>query len=215
MSDTAAILRQAYDQFMLPLGGKRIPTPYRRNEFGSYQKLGPEFQGKSSPEVLTKTTEKLAEAENFDLDKTSVEEIRRFMVNHKLGIDCSGFVYRLLDHLTKKIGLGNLQEAAGMEHIGRTGAAKLTSDRFVVPVPGPALTRPGDILKFNVLSDIPHVAVILAHENGVITYAHSSSTQANGVHMGQIDNGKLQEKFQVGLGNPPFKIYRLKIFTEI
>ena len=129
MKNYSKILWQAYEQFMLPLGGKKVPCPYRMNDIGSLQKVGPAFQGKSSPEVLVETTKRLAKEQNFDLNRASVEEIRQFMSQNKLGIDCSGFIYRLLNHLVQKV-KGKPLISFGLDHVGRTNVAKLTSDDY-------------------------------------------------------------------------------------
>lgn len=214
-SDYSKILWQAYEQFLLPLGGKKVPTPYRRNEFGSYQKLGPEFQGKSSPQTLTKTTIRLTKEQGFNLSKASVEEIQHFMRKNKLGIDCSGFTYRMLDFLVKKLGLGSLEKAAGFEHVGRTNVAKLTSDEFTMPIENFGQTQPGDLIKINDSGDILHIMVILENKDDVITYAHSSSaTNPDGVSLGKIISGKFID-LKVLSYNPSQnnEVRHLKIFA--
>jgi len=213
--DYSHILRNAYKQFMLPLGGKNVPTPYRRNEYGSYQKLGPEFQGKSSPQTLTQTAKKLAKEQEFDLEKATVEQIREFLRKNQLGIDCSGFVYRMLDALVKGLGRGNLMQAAGVEHVGRTNVAKLTSDELSVRVDSFNQARAGDIIRLNSGDDILHGAIILENQENVLTYAHSSGiTNPDGVHSGQIIDGQLTDElknFSYNLTRGD-GIRRLKIF---
>lgn len=214
--DYSRILFEAYEKFILSLGGKRVPTPYRRNEIGSYQKLGAEFQGKSSPETLIKTTKKLAKEQDFILDRATVEEIREFMRQNKLGIDCSGFSHRMLSFLTESIGLGSLETASGLPHVGRTNVSRLTSDEFTVPVPEFDKTRPGDLIKFDSNTDIPHCVIILENAIGKITYAHScENTNPTGVHTGTIDNGNLPAElakfsYNTTLGDG---IRRLKILS--
>lgn len=212
--DYSQILWEAYNQFLLPLGDKKVPTPYRRNEYGSYQKAAPEFQGKSSAKTLLETTQRLAQEQNFDLQKATIEEVRQFMRENKVGIDCSGFVYRMLDYLSQKLGLGNLQKSAGMEHVGRTNVAKMTSDEFSVPVRNFSEAKSGDILKLNSGEDILHGVVILENVNDIITYAHSSSiTKIEGVHSDKIIRGQLPDDLKVFSYNPDLGdgVRRLKI----
>lgn len=190
MDDHSKILSEAYEQFLLPLGGKKVPTPYRRNEVGGFQKIGPEFQGKSSPETLTETTKKLAKEQKFDLDKASVKDIRNFMRQNKLGIDCSGFAYRSLNYLVEKI-KGKPLTSFGLPHVGRTNVAKLTSE-FCQKKEFKQI-KPGDILRLNSAGDILHCLVILGVNGSEITYMHSSNeTSTNGVH---------QEKLIIKPGN--------------
>lgn len=188
--DFSTILFVAYDKFMLPLGGKRVPTPYRRNEIGSFQKVGPEFQGKSSPGVLTETTKRLAKKQNFDLNSATVEEIRGFMMQNKLGIDCSGFSYRLINHLVKQVKGKPLTEF-GIPHVGRTHMSTLTSDEFTIPVADFSLAQAGDLIRLNSGEDVLHGAVILDNKDSVIIYAHSSGiTNPTGAHTDTIKDGK-------------------------
>jgi len=216
-SDYSKILQTAYNQFLLPLGGKKVPTPYRRNEIGNFQKLGPEFQGKSSPNVIQKAAKQLAKEQNFYFEKASIEEIREFLRKNKLGIDCSGFSYRMLNFLSQKV-TGKSLEGHGFPHVGRTNVNKLTSDEFSVKISIFEDCQPGDIIKFDSASPdgIPHAAIILDNQNGVVSYAHSSKqTKPEGVHTGEIANGKLPEdllifSFNIDKGDG---IRRLKILA--
>lgn len=194
--DWSQILWEAYDQFLLPLGGKKVPTPYRRNEIGSFQKIETQFQGKSSPDILTKTTEELAREKKFNLSQASVEEIREFMRQNKLGIDCSGFSYRMLNYLVQKVKGKNL-EAWGFPHIGRTNVVKLTSDELSVPISAFDQAEPGDLIRLNSTGGILHAVIVLSRKGNLITYAHSSSaTQPDGVHTGEIIQGQIPADLQ-------------------
>lgn len=173
-SDYSKILWQAYDKFLLPLGGKKVPTPYRKNEAGSFQKVGPQFQGKSSALVLTQTTIKLASLKDFNLKSATSEQIRQFMSNNKLGIDCSGFAYRLLNFLVQKI-KGKTLESFGLPHVGRTNVAKLTSEQFTDKVDQVADIKPGDLIKLMSNQASWHCLVVLEKNDRQIIYAHSSS----------------------------------------
>lgn len=178
--DYSKILNKAYSQFLLPLGGKKVSIPYRINDSDDYQKAGPEFQGKSSPEVLTETTEKLAAEQDFNLQEASTEEIRAFMEKNKLGIDCSGFAYRLLDYLVEKTQGKTLVEF-GLPTVGRTNADILTSNEFCTPIKDLSKIEVGDHIR---LASGSHVLVILETKDDQIIYAHSSVGE--GVHQGKI-----------------------------
>lgn len=206
------ILYSTYKQFLLPLGGKRVPVPYRRNETGQYQKLGAAFQGKSSPRVLIKTTTSLAKKQNFDLNKASVEDIRDFMRKNRLGIDCSGFAYRLLNTFSEKVH-GRSLTAFGLPHVGRTNTTKLTSSKIAIKIENLDMAVAGDLIKLNSTGDIPHVLVVLENRSGKIIYAHSSgTTNPDGVHLGGVHKGKLPEELNIFSYNPYLGdgVYRLK-----
>lgn len=203
MQDYSKILQEAYNQFLLPLGGKKIPTPYRINEYGKYQKIGPEFQGKSSPQVLTKTASKLAKEQKFNLNRAKIEDIRNFLIKNELGIDCSGFAYRMIDALVKKV-KGKPLTAFGLPHVGRTYLSTLVGKEFAKPVKNLSEAKPGDIIILDGTTRIKnrlfHGLIVLEHKNKVITYAHSSKRE--GIKIEKAINYKLPEKFG---------IYRLKM----
>jgi hypothetical protein len=215
MKNHSQILKEGYDKFTLPLGGKKVPCPYRENDTGSFQKVGPEFQGKSSPATIIKATKDLAKKKGFNLEKASVEEIREFMFKNKLGIDCSGFAYRTINHLTQIIFKKPLT-ALGFEHVGRTNVAKFTSDEMSIKVKGFKEIKPGDIIRLTLIRDpkIRHMIFVLENKNGIVTYAHSSEeTDPHGVHLDYIKNGKLPEDLKAFMYNEKDgdSIRRLKI----
>ena len=208
--DHSKILNQAYQQFILSLGGKLVPTPYRINI--PYQDDRRKY-GKSSPEELIKNTQDIAHEQDFDLKKASVEEVRTFMEKNQLGIDCSGFVYHLLDYLLKEIGKGGM-EKIGFPQASKTNVALLTSEQFSIPATDFSKVKPGDLIKLNSQKEIPHILIILSHQNGIITYAHSSFlTKVKGVHQSQIKNGRFPDdlrafNFNTIIGDG---IYRIKV----
>ena len=184
-----SILWEAYEQFMLNFEGKKIPTPYRINDISNPHAVGPEFRGKSSPEVLIETTYKIADELGFNLSTSSSDMIREFMKCNLLGIDCSGYAYRCLDYLALKVKGLPLTEL-GFEHVGRTNVRKLSDDEHSIPV-SPDQIHPADIIKTNSGDDILHVLLIMEISDGEVIYTHSSSqTKPQGVHIGSFSIGE-------------------------
>ena len=205
MNNHSKILWEAYESFLLPLGNKKVPTPYRINETGAFQKTRPEFQGKSSPKVLEEITRKFAKEKKINLEKASVEEIRNFMRKNKLGIDCSGFVYRILNHLIQEIKGKSLIDF-GFPHVGRANVAKLTSTEFSKPVKNLKQAKSADLIKCANNSGSLHVLLVLENKDGEITYAHSSKgNNLTGIKREKISVNKLPTGF--------LEIRRLKILS--
>lgn len=210
--DHSKILNKAYQQFILSLGGKKVPTPYRINI--PYQPDRRKY-GKSHPQELVENTLSLAREQNFDLKKATVAEIREFMENNLLGIDCSGFVYWMLDYLLKKIGRGGMKQI-GFPPASKTNVNLLTSPEFSVPVEDLVQVRPGDLIKLNNEKDIPHIIIVLNQQNGKLTYAHSSSvTPVTGIHQDTIKNNQFPKDLTVFSYNilAGDGIKRLKVLT--
>lgn len=84
------VLRTIEGYTSLSLGGKKVIAPYFMNEPG---RRGRRVSvGKGTAKELENETKRLAKKFSFNLDAASAEQIRNFMVDHKLGIDCSGLV---------------------------------------------------------------------------------------------------------------------------
>jgi hypothetical protein len=215
-------LKRIYKKFAeLKLGGKIVATPYRLNEMD--QDYGPAFQGKSSPEVIIETATSLANKEQVKLADLSIDEIRKFLEDHKLGIDCSGFVYRMLDFMVKKIFSRALQDATGLDHVGNTNVELLTSTDFTVPIENISDIKPADIIKVHSFEKPPHCMIILEVRGSKILYAHSSlSSTPSGVHTSfititdptkSIDQQKWAEEYLLRNWNEELGdgVHRLKI----
>lgn len=202
--DYSNILKQGYQKFLLTLGGKIVPTPYRINI--PYQPDRRKY-GKSDPETLIADTTGLAKEQGVELDGLTKEGLRKFMEKNELGIDCSGFAYHLLDYLLKELDKGGM-EGAGFPPASRTNVNLLTSAEFSVQVEIYDL-RPADLIKLNSSGEIPHVLVMLDQSG----YAHSSKlTEVTGVHTGTIKDGKLEGELEVFSFDPAKGdgVYRLK-----
>lgn len=106
--------------FNLKLGGKKVRSPYYINETydENYKKVYQSSKeldrfkkkntkkrsliGKGYPYEIEKTVEDFAEKYHFDLKKADTGEVREFMQEHGIGIDCSGFVVWILNGLFKQ-----------------------------------------------------------------------------------------------------------------
>jgi len=160
------------------------------------------------------------------------ENIRKFAKREKIGIDCSGFVYRVLDELIrlnyKKCHIANLAEIF-RGGIDKTSARMMTSTDFCTPVEEVVDFQLGDIIR---LWEGKHIAIIIDITEKEITYAHSSSlsTKIQGVHTSVIriirHNGNLQKQAweektrkEENFGKKHFNpkrgdgVFRLRIFS--
>ncbi len=82
--------------FNLDLGGKKVACPYfisKRIERGGLRVM----VGKGSPEEIVHEVKVWAKLKGVVLEEMSERQIREFMVERNIGIDCSGFVAHVLD----------------------------------------------------------------------------------------------------------------------
>lgn len=140
--------------------------------------------GEIRNELITRLNS-LSPAENFEL---TPDNLRKFARRERIGIDCSGFVYRVLDELLR-LGYGNTGykklEQVFDGGINRTNAKRLTSSQFAKRVGNIQDYKLGDMIR---LRNGKHIAVITGKSKNKILYAHASwlSTRIKGVHTSEI-----------------------------
>ncbi len=206
--DPKDILFKAYQDFTLNFGGTKVATPYRINI--PYQ---PDLRkyGKSEPDTLQNTALEIAKEQGVNLEGLNSDEIRKFMEENMLGIDCSGFVYVMLDQLLKKQG-SSMQEK-GFPKISSTNVEKLTSEEFSTKVNSISRAQAGDMIKLNSTKEVPHILIVLDNFEEEIIYAHSSSlTPIKGVHSDKIIDAKFPRELEAYSYNEEEGdgVYRLK-----
>ncbi len=120
--------------------------------------------------------------------------INKLAKRKRLGIDCSGFVYRVLQKLVS-LHFMNCQ-IKGLDEvfkggINKTNADTLTNQNYSAKIIELSSLQTGDLLR---VSSGKHVAIVLGIKDNHIIYAHSSSkTKIQGVHTGRIEIINIKE----------------------
>lgn len=164
--------------------------------------------------------------------KLTPENLRKFTKRENIGIDCSGFVFRVLDELlrlgfrsTKYKNLDDVFDGG----ISKTNVKRFTSPQYSTEIKNIKDYKLGDMIR---LWGGKHIAIIIEVKGKEIIYAHSSSlsTKIQGVHTSVIriiDGDKAledqawEEKTRSGenFGEKRFNrekgdgVFRLKIFS--
>lgn len=171
------------------VSGKRVRIPYWRNKITSRGRVQGPFGGKGRPKEIRRITLKKAEETGIKLERMTTEEIREFMRRKRIGIDCSGFVFQILDFLFPGFWRG-LKMAPGWSRnpIRRFNAAALTSKENTRPVKRLREIKTGDLIPLSFTGKrVDHVLVVVDKNKKEIVYAHSSSRTPNdGPHLGRI-----------------------------
>lgn len=188
--ETSCVLRDLFYKYThLPLGGKEIVCPYWMNNLKEGI-FGP-YGGKGTPEQIVEATETEAKKAGLNLNKMREEEILAFMKNKKLGVDCSGFVFWMLDALDKeKGGNGIADDFLSTDPLlpSRANVVMLTNEEVVLAVELKDI-QVGDMIRLN---KGKHIAIIMRVVRDLgkvreIEYAHSSArTKISGVHNAKI-----------------------------
>ncbi len=86
----------------LPFGRTTtISCPYLNNRRKSLRAGLRVCIGKGTPEEIVQEAELMALREKIKLNDLSDDDLKTFLVQHNLGIDCSGFAYHVLDAETR------------------------------------------------------------------------------------------------------------------
>lgn len=87
-----------HNYLCLPIGGKNISCPYFNNARIKARGGLRVFTGKGSMADILEEISILEKKQRIDLSALTEEELKRFLVDNNIGIDCSGFVYHVLDN---------------------------------------------------------------------------------------------------------------------
>lgn len=173
---------------MLPFNRFRIVCPYWANDLSKSIK-GP-FSGKGTPRQIVTTSYKRARKLGRDLDQLNKRELKEFLEDNRIGIDCSGFVFHLLNTLDKERNgdgiarkyLKNVKIPAWRAS-WKINADTLSSTKFTRAIKLKNVTS-GDVIR---LLAGKHVAFVVEVRANSITYAHCSNySSVRGCHLGTI-----------------------------
>ncbi|HAT03242.1 MAG TPA: hypothetical protein DCS29_00485 [Candidatus Magasanikbacteria bacterium] len=93
---------QLINQFLhLTFNGKRVRTPYFNNRRSGTRGALRVSIGKGNVNDIKEELKILSLREKIDLRELDEQTITEFIVDHKIGIDCSGLVYYILDEELK------------------------------------------------------------------------------------------------------------------
>lgn len=190
--ETSKALQELFLKYThLPIGGKEIVCPYWMNnlEKGIFGPIG----GKGTPKQIVQITIEQAVAEGVDLEKLDERGIILFMKAKMIGVDCSGFVFWMLNELDlEKGGNGIADDIPGSQGRvvkARASVAMLTSDTVSQTVGKIADYKVGDTIRLRRGKHIAIITKIKRDSEAVveIEYSHSSDvTKVKGVHAGKI-----------------------------
>lgn len=172
MKSYTSIIRQAYNKYFLKFGQCQIQTPYRINV--PYQDDRRKY-GKSDPLELKNNVIQLVKEKQLDINQMSCEQILNFMIENKLGIDCSGFSYHIINYLLKKVKQTNLQEI-GFPKASLANVRCFLSRKLTYKISSYKQLQPGDLVIQIKGSNIgeQHMLIVLKKYKHKIVLIHSS-----------------------------------------
>jgi hypothetical protein len=108
LSDKAISIIDQYKNFKL--GNAVCSIPYYNNRHsGGRAKLRVE-NGKGSPKEIFEEIEQIIMKEKISIKDITSEELKKILVLHNIGIDCSGYAYYILNAESISLGKGSLDK---------------------------------------------------------------------------------------------------------
>lgn len=202
--------RQVIDNYLhLAFLEKKISCPYFNNKRSRVRGALGVLIGKGTPEEIVDEAGLIALREKVDLKNLDDEQTKKFLVEHNLGVDCSGLVYHVLNAELNARKLGPLRK-----HIKRPWIK--SPIRKVIALLRPAENtgvntffnninskeiqlseiQPGDLIilmNTGINHNLHHV--LLAHEvaSDVVRYTHSFQFTDDGLY----NHGVRQEEIKI------------------
>lgn len=206
ISNQAQSIIESYQN--IPFGKKTVLAPYFMNLKGQRGGLRV-MVGKGTVDEIIQEVKVWAQVKGFDLRKAKPEQIREFMINMGIGIDCSGFVVYVLNEELKSRGMGSVWKYLNFSNkslftkikrflrpVENIGAQFLTSDENCIKIKNLNEIRPADLIRAKgKQKNAHHVAIITEvqrDETNTITqftYAHSHRfyEHENGIRIGKVE----------------------------
>lgn len=199
-----ALQQLAHEYVNFEITGKQVKIPYVLG-YGRWQFWN--SSGKGTPEMIRNELVSKAQYHDFDLHNATTFEIFDFMRTHRIGVDCSGLVYHLLDAYVQALlhkplssflvryngNFGKIEKLLlSYKRYRRINAKTLTSPLNTTEVYAVKNIEIGDLIRISRERDhVLLVTKINRDQDGTITnvqYIHSSSvhTQKRGPHYGEI-----------------------------
>ncbi len=206
LSQPALKMIAAYEH--LPFEHTTVVCPYFINRRQRIRGALRALVGKGSPDDIVEEAVIIALKEKVDLKSLDAEGLKKFLVDHKLGIDCSGFVYYVLDAELRARNMGALKKhlrfpdrmsllrklIAKFRPVENTDVGVLVEDTNSAIV-SLDRARAGDIITMRGIGqaqDRDHVLLVSAVDASAIHYAHAFQWSTDGKYLHGIKKGRIE-----------------------
>jgi hypothetical protein len=186
----------------LPIGAG-CSTPYYNNRRGKIRAGLNAIIGKGTPKEICDEAQIASLHRNVSIRKASPDELKHFLVDVGLGIDCSGFAFHVLNAESKARGLGALfphlvlkkgiirRTLARLRPASNVGVGIFSMDENSMPVEY-ADIEAGDF--FSIIGSgldhtYNHIMVITKVNGNTLSYSHSYAWPSDGKYGHGIKNG--------------------------
>ncbi len=222
--------KRVHDYQRLKIGGQEVGCPYAinllsRNVISLMTQAGTEeslissvtelykqrqvpygwYRGKGTPEEIVAAAEALAEVHGYNLANSTAEGIVEFMKLFGLGVDCSGFVYHVLDFAWSAV-VGHDRFVAGFawpsdnqKGVNYAGTQFLAANSSLVE---PNDVQPLDLVCIHQDQVYSHIGLILKDDQGWQIVQSNISNLPTGLNVSglQIKDGAVNFEYKPAIG---------------
>ena len=192
----------------LSIGQHKIPCPYFNNRRSGVRGALAVLVGKGNPKDIEEEALLFALREKVDLDNLDKTELKKFLIYHNLVIDCSAFVYHVLDTELKAQGKGGLKKyikrpwvknplrklIARLRPVENTGVATFNNGANTTKVKLSEI-KPGDIIimmNTGIKNDLHHILIVYEVSENQIKYSNSFQFTTDGQYSHGIKQGEIK-----------------------
>jgi hypothetical protein len=204
LSQSALTVIKAYKS--LQFGDNQVCTPYFNNKRQKVRGALRVLVGKGTPEEIVEEAKLMAVRAHVDLDMLNAVELNTFLIDHYLGVDCSGFVYHVLNaevHARTGKKLKSFLKFPNRSIIRKLLAILRTVENTNVKILAHDKNssnvklvdvKPGDIITMigsKKVGNPDHVLLIESAIENKITYVHSYKFSTDGKYSHGIKHGSI------------------------
>lgn len=191
----------------LQFGDKQISTPYFNNRRQKMRGGLRVLVGKGTPEEIVEEATIFSLREHIDLENLSADDLKKYLVDHNLGVDCSGFVYHVLNEeiqyrygkaLKSFIKFKNNSLFRRLLIKFRTAEninVKIFADEENSVLIALNDVMPGDIITIigsNKVGNPDHILLIKSVDKNNLTYIHAFKAPSDGKYNHGIKHGEIK-----------------------
>ncbi len=196
------------DYLLLPFPGQTVNTPYFNNQRTKTRAALRVLVGKGTPQEIVEEAHIISLRERLDINNAGNEDLKKFLVDQNLGIDCSALTYYILDAECRAKKLGPLKKLLKfsavknpfrnllikLRPVENTNVETLAHDNNSVLV-AMSDVQPGDmLLLWRTREDhaLNHLLLICDVDQTTITYVHSFRWSKEGKYDHGVRQGTIE-----------------------
>lgn len=164
---------KVFEEYLhLPFPGKNVSCPYYNNRRGGARAGLRVFIGKGDAQEIVEEAKLLSMKDKTPLESLSDSDIKKYLVDHKIGIDCSGLAYYILDAESISEGFGPLKKRISFSYAKNFVRKLLSTFRPIENTGVLSLAHKDNSREIEFSSIQPGDFIVLLHTGKDKTYNH-------------------------------------------